>query len=44
MSLKWKILLITISACEARAGLALMTSLSRRHKTDLIKNFKLLQT
>lgn len=42
--LKFSILLLTFSACEASAGLALMVSLSRRHKTDLLAKIKLLQT
>nr|YP_009971623.1 NADH dehydrogenase subunit 4L [Holothuria edulis]QNG57218.1 NADH dehydrogenase subunit 4L [Holothuria edulis] len=43
-SLNFSILLLTLSACEASAGLALMVSLSRSHNTDLLTNFNLLQT
>ncbi|WP_411016577.1 NADH-quinone oxidoreductase subunit K [Salmonella sp. s51944] len=38
----FSILLLTFSACEARAGLALMVSLSRRHNTDLLTKINLL--
>nr|QUL58686.1 NADH dehydrogenase subunit 4L [Holothuria hilla] len=43
-SLNLSILLLTFSACEASAGLALMVSMSRSHNTDLLVNFNLLQT
>nr|UDN41900.1 NADH dehydrogenase subunit 4L [Stichopus naso] len=43
-SLNFSILLLTFSACEASAGLALMVSLSRSHNTDLLANINLLQS
>nr|QXQ00035.1 NADH dehydrogenase subunit 4L [Holothuria fuscogilva] len=43
-SLNFSVLLLTLSACEASAGLALMVSLSRSHNTDLLANINLLQT
>nr|YP_010156062.1 NADH dehydrogenase subunit 4L [Actinopyga lecanora]QQY85559.1 NADH dehydrogenase subunit 4L [Actinopyga lecanora]QWE50455.1 NADH dehydrogenase subunit 4L [Actinopyga lecanora] len=43
-SLSFSTLLLTLSACEASAGLALMVSLSRSHNTDLLVNINLLQT
>nr|QQY85585.1 NADH dehydrogenase subunit 4L [Holothuria spinifera] len=43
-SLNFSILLLTLSACEASAGLALMVSMSRSHSTDLLVNINLLQT
>uniref|UniRef100_A0AB39A6D4 NADH-ubiquinone oxidoreductase chain 4L n=1 Tax=Holothuria sp. Ciliksiz TaxID=3238277 RepID=A0AB39A6D4_9ECHN len=42
--LSFSALLLTLSACEASAGLALMVSLSRSHNTDLLANINLLQT
>nr|YP_009973273.1 NADH dehydrogenase subunit 4L [Pseudocolochirus violaceus]QNH92616.1 NADH dehydrogenase subunit 4L [Pseudocolochirus violaceus] len=44
LTLNYSILLITFSACEASAGLALMVSLSRSHNTDLLINVNLLQS
>nr|YP_010233784.1 NADH dehydrogenase subunit 4L [Thelenota ananas]QTA29884.1 NADH dehydrogenase subunit 4L [Thelenota ananas] len=43
-TLNFSILLLTFSACEASAGLALMVSLSRSHNTDLLVNINLLQS
>nr|QOP62909.1 NADH dehydrogenase subunit 4L [Synallactes sp. Y30071] len=43
-SLNLSIILLTFSACEASAGLALMVSLSRSHNTDLLANINLLQS
>nr|QGN74726.1 NADH dehydrogenase subunit 4L [Acaudina molpadioides] len=43
-SLNFSIILLTFSACEASAGLALMVSLSRSHNSDLLANINLLQT
>nr|YP_003457271.1 NADH dehydrogenase subunit 4L [Holothuria forskali]CBH40180.1 NADH dehydrogenase subunit 4L [Holothuria forskali] len=43
-SINFSVLLLTLSACEASAGLALMVSLSRSHNTDLLANINLLQT
>nr|YP_010161654.1 NADH dehydrogenase subunit 4L [Phyllophorella liuwutiensis]QRI59063.1 NADH dehydrogenase subunit 4L [Phyllophorella liuwutiensis] len=43
-SLNFSILLLTLSACEASTGLALMVSLSRSHNTDLLSNINLLQS
>nr|YP_009971631.1 NADH dehydrogenase subunit 4L [Colochirus quadrangularis]QNG57226.1 NADH dehydrogenase subunit 4L [Colochirus quadrangularis]QQY85574.1 NADH dehydrogenase subunit 4L [Colochirus quadrangularis] len=42
--LNFPIILITLSACEASAGLALMVLISRSHNTDLLANINLLQT
>nr|YP_010429270.1 NADH dehydrogenase subunit 4L [Cucumaria frondosa]USQ67436.1 NADH dehydrogenase subunit 4L [Cucumaria frondosa] len=44
LTLNYSILLITFSACEASAGLALMVSLSRSHNTDLLAQINLLQS
>nr|YP_010296731.1 NADH dehydrogenase subunit 4L [Bohadschia argus]UMI33337.1 NADH dehydrogenase subunit 4L [Bohadschia argus] len=44
LSINFSVLLLTLSACEASAGLALMVSLSRSHSTDLLANINLLQT
>merc|ERR1712243_9887 len=38
-----KLVLLTISACEASAGLSLMVALSRTHKSDLVSSIKILQ-
>ena len=37
------LILLTLSACEARAGLSLMVALSRTHKSDLVSSIKILQ-
>lgn len=37
------LILLTLSACEASAGLALLVSISRTHGSDLIHTFNLLQ-
>nr|YP_010043443.1 NADH dehydrogenase subunit 4L [Cercodemas anceps]QPD06738.1 NADH dehydrogenase subunit 4L [Cercodemas anceps] len=44
ISLNYSIILLTFSACEASAGLTLLVSLSRTHKTDLLIKLNLLQT
>nr|QXQ00022.1 NADH dehydrogenase subunit 4L [Phyrella fragilis] len=43
-SLNFSIILLTFSACEASAGLALMVSLSRSHNTDILSSINLLQS
>uniref|UniRef100_UPI0028FC9B03 NADH dehydrogenase subunit 4L n=1 Tax=Poraniopsis inflata TaxID=556853 RepID=UPI0028FC9B03 len=37
------LILLTLSACEASAGLSLMVALSRTHNSDLVSNINLLQ-
>nr|YP_187565.1 NADH dehydrogenase subunit 4L [Luidia quinaria]BAD86673.1 NADH dehydrogenase subunit 4L [Luidia quinaria] len=37
------LILLTLSACEASAGLSLMVALSRTHSSDLVKNINILQ-
>merc|ERR1712212_642750 len=38
-----KLILLSLSACEARAGLSLMVVLSRTHNSDLVLKIKILQ-
>nr|YP_010954574.1 NADH dehydrogenase subunit 4L [Ocnus glacialis]WMW14036.1 NADH dehydrogenase subunit 4L [Ocnus glacialis] len=42
-TLNLTIIILTFSACEASAGLALMVSISRSHNTDLLTNINLLK-
>nr|YP_187591.1 NADH dehydrogenase subunit 4L [Astropecten polyacanthus]BAD86699.1 NADH dehydrogenase subunit 4L [Astropecten polyacanthus] len=37
------LILLTLSACEASAGLSLMVILSRTHNSDLVLNINILQ-
>nr|YP_009542020.1 NADH dehydrogenase subunit 4L [Freyastera benthophila]AYR06720.1 NADH dehydrogenase subunit 4L [Freyastera benthophila] len=37
------LILLTLSACEASAGLSLMVALSRTHNSDLVNNINILQ-
>nr|YP_009110240.1 NADH dehydrogenase subunit 4L [Aphelasterias japonica]AIW65062.1 NADH dehydrogenase subunit 4L [Aphelasterias japonica] len=37
------LILLTLSACEASAGLSLMVALSRTHNSDLVSSINILQ-
>uniref|UniRef100_UPI00202786FA NADH dehydrogenase subunit 4L n=1 Tax=Zoroaster ophiactis TaxID=467010 RepID=UPI00202786FA len=37
------LILLTLSACEASAGLSLLVALSRTHNSDLVSNINILQ-
>nr|P25000.1 RecName: Full=NADH-ubiquinone oxidoreductase chain 4L; AltName: Full=NADH dehydrogenase subunit 4L [Pisaster ochraceus]CAA39125.1 NADH dehydrogenase subunit 4 [Pisaster ochraceus] len=37
------LILLTLSACEASAGLSLMVALSRTHNSDLVSSMNILQ-
>ena len=37
-------ILLALSACEARAGLALLVSISRTHGSDLVRSLNLLKS